>query len=108
MMFFVTMMSGMLYGALGVLDAVLLWLRDAETAVGALGAVLAVLLVLPVTTHAITDAWIQKALRCVHACTAEAADRLAGSTLVDPAPASPNGRSSSAGSSSRSPRWCTL
>ncbi|MER7554802.1 MULTISPECIES: FUSC family protein [Streptomyces] len=86
MMFFVTVMAGMLYGALGVLDAALLWLRVAETAVGSLGAVLAVLLVLPVTTHAITDAWIQKALRCVHACTAEAADRLAGSTLADPAP----------------------
>lgn len=86
MMFFVTMMACMLYGALGVLDAGLLWLRVAETAVGALGAVLAVLLVLPVTTHAITDAWIQKALRCVHACTAEAADRLAGSALADPGP----------------------
>ncbi len=86
MMFFVTVMAGMLYGVLGVLDAALLWLRVAETAVGSLGAVLAVLLVLPVTTHAITDAWIQKALRCVHACTAEAADRLAGSTLADPAP----------------------
>nr|WP_203687492.1 FUSC family protein [Streptomyces sp. SID14515] len=86
MMFWVTVMVGVLYGVLGVLDAALLWLRVAETAVGALGAVLAVLLVLPVTTHAITDAWIQKALRCVHACTAEAADRLAGSTLADPGP----------------------
>ncbi len=76
----------MLYGALGVLDAALLWLRVAETAVGALGAVLAVLVVLPVTTHAVTDAWIQRALRCVHACTADAADRLAGSALADPAP----------------------
>ncbi|MFJ6887402.1 FUSC family protein [Streptomyces californicus] len=86
MMFFVTVMAGMLYGALGVLDAALLWLRVAETAVGALGAVLAVLVVLPVTTHAVTDAWIQRALRCVHACTADAADRLAGSALADPAP----------------------
>ncbi|NEE60402.1 FUSC family protein, partial [Streptomyces sp. SID8455] len=72
MMFFVTVMVGVLYGVLGVLDASLLWLRVAETAVGALGAVLAVLVILPVTTHAITDAWIRKALRCVHACTAEA------------------------------------
>ncbi|PCG84635.1 hypothetical protein CIB93_18285 [Streptomyces sp. WZ.A104] len=86
MMFFVTVMVGMLYGVLGVLDASLLWLRVAETAVGSLGAVIAVLLVLPVTTHAITDAWIQKALRCVHTCTAEAADRLAGSTVADPGP----------------------
>lgn len=107
MMFFVTVMAGMLYGVLGVLDSALLWLRVAETAVGSLGAVLAVLLVLPVTTHAITDAWIQKALRCVHACTAEAADRLAGSTLADPAPASPNWRCCSAGSGSPSRRWCT-
>lgn len=86
MMFFVTVMVGMLYGVLGVLDASLLWLRVAETAVGALGAVIAVLLVLPVTTHAVTDAWIQKALRCVHACTAEAAERLAGSLSADPGP----------------------
>ncbi|MFF4665598.1 FUSC family protein [Streptomyces sp. NPDC001282] len=53
---------------------------------GALAAALAVLLVLPVTTHATTDAWIQRALRCVHACTAEAAARLAGSATADPAP----------------------
>lgn len=86
MMFFVTVMVGVLYGVLGVLDASLLWLRVAETAVGALGAVLAVLVILPVTTHAITDAWIRKALRCVHACTAEAAERLAGSLSADPGP----------------------
>lgn len=86
MMFFVTVMVGVLYGVLGVLDASLLWLRVAETAVGALGAVLAVLVILPVTTHAITDAWIRKALRCVHACTAEAAERLAGSLGADPGP----------------------
>ncbi|CAO0825512.1 hypothetical protein SMICM17S_05527 [Streptomyces microflavus] len=86
MMFFVTVMVGVLYGVLGVLDAALLWLRVAETAVGALGAVLAVLVILPVTTHAITDAWIRKALRCVHACTAEAAERLAGSLIADPGP----------------------
>lgn len=83
-------MVGMPYGVLGVLDAALLWLRVAETAVGSLGAVLAVLLVLPVTIHAITgaitDAWIQKALRCVHACTAEAAGRLVGSAVADPGP----------------------
>ncbi|MEV1022101.1 FUSC family protein [Streptomyces sp. NPDC050264] len=82
----VTVMASMLYGLLGVLDPALLALRVAETAVGALGAVLAVLLVLPVTTHSVTDAWIERALRCVHACTAEAAARLAGDTAADPAP----------------------
>ncbi|WP_405702389.1 FUSC family protein [Streptomyces sp. NBC_01383] len=86
MMFSVTVMAGALYGALGVLDPALLALRLGETAVGALGAVLAVLLVLPVTTHATTDAWIQRALRCVHACTEEAAARLSGSATADPAP----------------------
>ncbi|MEU6117146.1 FUSC family protein [Streptomyces sp. NPDC047117] len=85
MMLAVTVMAGLLYGLLGVLDTGLLVLRVAETGVGALGAVLAVLLVLPVTTHATTDAWIQRALRCVHACTAEAAARLAGSGTADPA-----------------------
>lgn len=86
MMFSVTVMAGALYGLLGVLDPALLALRVVETGVGALGATVAVLLVLPVTTHATTDAWIQRALRCVHACTAEAAARLAGSPTADPAP----------------------
>ncbi|APY89453.1 FUSC family protein [Streptomyces alfalfae] len=86
MMLAVTVMAGVLYGLLGVLDPALLALRIAETGVGALGAALAVLLILPVTTHATTHAWIERALRCVHACTAEAAARLAGSGTADPAP----------------------
>ncbi|MGY4978640.1 FUSC family protein [Streptomyces sp. 900105755] len=86
MMLWVTLLAELLYGLLGVLTPDLLALRLAETAVGALGAVLAVLFVLPVTTHLTTDAWIQRALRCVHACTAEAAARLAGSAGADPAP----------------------
>ncbi|MGW0532322.1 FUSC family protein [Streptomyces sp. NPDC003032] len=85
MMLAVTLMAGLLYGLLGVLDPALLALRVAETGVGALGAALAVLFVLPVTTHATTDAWIQRALHCVHACTSEAAARLAGSPTADPA-----------------------
>lgn len=86
MMLWVTLLAELLYGLLGVLSPGLLALRLAETGVGALGAVLAVLFVLPVTTHLTTDAWIQRALRCVHACTAEAAARLAGSPSADPAP----------------------
>ncbi|WEH43903.1 FUSC family protein [Streptomyces sp. AM 2-1-1] len=86
MMIAVTALASMLYGLLGVLDPALLVLRVGETAVGALGAVLAVLFVLPVTTHAVTDAWVARALRCVHACTAEAAARLAGAPDADPAP----------------------
>ncbi|MFD3587868.1 FUSC family protein [Streptomyces sp. NPDC058683] len=86
MMLWVTLLAELLYGLLGVLTPGLLALRLTETAVGALGAGLAVLFVLPVTTHLTTDAWIQRALRCVHACTAEAAARLAGSATADPAP----------------------
>ncbi|MFY4721088.1 FUSC family protein [Streptomyces sp. LaBMicrA B280] len=86
MMLWVTVLAELLYGLLGVLTPGLLALRLGETAVGALGAALAVLVLLPVTTHATTDAWIQRALRCVHACTAEAAARLAGSPSADPAP----------------------
>ncbi|MER8058224.1 FUSC family protein [Streptomyces sp. SID8366] len=86
MMLCVTVLAELLYGLLGVLTPGLLALRIGETAVGALGAALAVLLLLPVTTHATTDAWIQRALRCVHVCTAEAAARLAGSPTADPAP----------------------
>ncbi|MDJ0463712.1 FUSC family protein [Streptomyces sp. H27-C3] len=86
MMLAVTLMTGLLYGMLDVLDAELLALRLAQTGVGALGAVLAVLLILPVTTHETTDAWIRRALRCVQSCTSEAAARLAGTPNVDPAP----------------------
>ncbi|MCX4702883.1 FUSC family protein [Streptomyces sp. NBC_01352] len=84
MMLCVTLLAELLYGLLGVLDPALLALRLAETGIGALGAVLAVLFVLPVTTHTVTDAWIQRALRCVRACTAEAAARLAGNENADP------------------------
>lgn len=84
MMLAVTVMASMLYGLLGVLDTDLLVLRVTETGVGALGAVLAVLFVLPVTTHSVTEVWVERALRCVHTCTAEAAARLAGSEDADP------------------------
>lgn len=53
---------------------------------GALGAALAVALVLPVTTHAVTDHWVRRALHAVHACTAAASRRLAGDAGADPAP----------------------
>ncbi|MFZ4188790.1 FUSC family protein [Streptomyces pseudogriseolus] len=86
MMLWVTVLAAMLYGLLGVLTPSLLALRMAETGVGALGAVLAVVFVLPVSTHSVTDAWIQRALRCVHACTAQTAARLAGDPDADPAP----------------------
>jgi hypothetical protein len=86
MMLWVTLLAELLYGLLGVLEPALLALRLVETGVGALGAALAVLFVLPVTTHAVTDTWIQRALRCVHACTAETAARLAGDAHADPAP----------------------
>ncbi|WP_030405665.1 FUSC family protein [Streptomyces albus] len=78
MMFFVTLMVGMLYGLLGVLHPGLLALRLEETAVGALSAALAVALVLPVTTHAATEVWIRRAVHCVHECALDAARRLAG------------------------------
>ncbi|MGV9246072.1 FUSC family protein [Streptomyces sp. NPDC003710] len=85
MMFFVTVMAGLLYGLLGVLHPGLLGLRLAETGVGALGAALAVALVLPITTHAVTDRWVRRAVHAVHGCTAAAARRLAGDAEADPA-----------------------
>jgi hypothetical protein len=85
MMLCVTLLASLLYGLLDLLDPALLALRLAETGVGALGAVLAVLFVLPVTTHAVTDAWIQRALTCVRAATTEAAARMAGVPDADPA-----------------------
>jgi uncharacterized membrane protein YccC len=78
LMLSVTVMAGLLYGLLGVLDPGLLALRLAETGVGVLGAVLAVLFVLPVTTHAATDAWIERSLHAVRDFTAEAARHLTG------------------------------
>ncbi|MET7377308.1 FUSC family protein [Streptomyces sp. NPDC005526] len=86
MMLWVTLLAESLYGLLGVMSPGLLALRLVETGIGALGAGLAVLFVLPVTTHAVTDSWIQRALHCVHACTGEAAARLAGAPDADPAP----------------------
>ncbi|QES52764.1 hypothetical protein DEJ50_30280 [Streptomyces venezuelae] len=86
MMFFVTVMAGLLYGLLGVLHPGLLLLRFEETALGALGAALAVALILPVTTHAANDAWIQRALHCVRAATAASLRRLDGDPEADPAP----------------------
>ncbi|MFS8199763.1 FUSC family protein [Streptomyces sp. CWNU-52B] len=86
MMFFVTVLAGLLYGLLGVLDPALLALRVTETGVGALGAALAVAVILPVTTHAVTDRWVGQAVRAVHGCTAAAARRLAGDPDADPAP----------------------
>ncbi|WP_055489503.1 FUSC family protein [Streptomyces sp. TP-A0356] len=85
MMFFVTVMAGLLYGLLGVLRPGLLGLRLAQTGVGALGAALAVALVLPITTHTVTDQWVRRALHAVHGCTAAAARRLAGDAEADPA-----------------------
>lgn len=84
MMLAVTVMASMLYGLLGVLDTDLLVLRVTETTVGAAGALLAVMFVLPVTTHSVTEAWVERALRCVHTCTARAAARLAGNADADP------------------------
>ncbi|WP_037968810.1 FUSC family protein [Streptomyces sp. SS] len=84
MMFFVTVMAGLLYGLLGVLHPGLLLLRFQETAVGAIGAAIGVAL-LPVTTHAATNAWIERAVTCVHTCTTAAARRLAGDPAADPA-----------------------
>ncbi|MFI9583386.1 FUSC family protein [Streptomyces sp. NPDC052236] len=86
MMLAVTLMVALLYGLLGVLDPSLLALRLAETGVGALGAALAVTFVLPVTTHAATNAWIERAVHCVHGCTTTAARRLSGDENADPAP----------------------
>lgn len=86
MMLAVTVMVSLLYGLLGVLDTGLLALRLVETGVGAVCAMLAVVLVLPVTTHATNDAWIQRALHCVHAAAVATAARLEGVPGADPAP----------------------
>ncbi|MEV4435035.1 FUSC family protein [Streptomyces sp. NPDC049555] len=86
MMFFVTVMASLLYGLLGVLHPGLLVLRLEQTLVGAAAAGLALALVLPVTTHAATDAWIRRALVAVRQCTAASARRLAGDAEADPAP----------------------
>ncbi len=86
MMLAVTVMASLLYGLLGVLDPGLLALRLVETGVGAVCAMLAVVLVLPVTTHATNDAWIQRALHCVHATATATAARLEGVPGADPTP----------------------
>ncbi|MEV6110382.1 FUSC family protein [Streptomyces sp. NPDC051940] len=74
MMFFVTVMVSILYGLIGVLTPALLALRAGQTAVGAVSAALAVAVILPVTTHALTDVWIRRAMDAVRACI-DAAER---------------------------------
>ncbi|MFF3766273.1 FUSC family protein [Streptomyces sp. NPDC001922] len=86
MMFFVTVMASLLYGLLGVLHPGLLALRLEQTLVGAFGAAVAIAVVLPITTHAATDAWIRRALVSVRHCTAESARRLSGDASADPGP----------------------
>ncbi|MFG2723500.1 FUSC family protein [Streptomyces sp. NPDC048416] len=85
MMLSVTVMASLLYGLLGVLNTDLLALRFFETGVGMAGSVLAVLIVLPITTHATTDAWVRHALHSVRASAGAAAARLAGED-ADPLP----------------------
>ncbi|MEC3998387.1 FUSC family protein [Actinacidiphila sp. DG2A-62] len=82
MTFFVTVMAGTLYGLLGVLRPALLALRLEETLVGAGTAALAVLLVLPVTTHAATDAWVRCALHAVRDVAARTARHLDGAAAT--------------------------
>lgn len=67
MMFSVTLLVALLYGVLGELTPGLLALRLAETGVGAVGAWAAVAFVLPVTTHAATHAWTERAVHAMHA-----------------------------------------
>ncbi|MFI9723343.1 FUSC family protein [Streptomyces sp. NPDC052396] len=86
MMFFVTVLAGLLYGLMGVLHPALLGLRLEQTLVGAAAAGLAVALVLPVTTHAATDGWVRRALLAVRECMAHSTRRLAGDHRADPAP----------------------
>ncbi|WP_344381581.1 FUSC family protein [Streptomyces thermolineatus] len=85
MIFCVTVMVGLLYGLLGVLHPGLLVLRLQETAIGAAAAVTAALTVLPNTTHALTHARIEQALRAVRAFTADASRRLSGTGGANPA-----------------------
>jgi hypothetical protein len=80
MVFFVTVLAGVLYSLFGVLRPGLLALRAEETGAGAAAAAVAVLLVFPVTTHAATDAWIRHALRAVRGFTAAATGHLAGAS----------------------------
>ncbi|QNP68967.1 FUSC family protein [Streptomyces roseirectus] len=67
MMLWVTLLVELLYGVLGVLSPQLLALRLAETGLGALAATLAVLLVLPITTDKVTDAWIGHTVQVLEA-----------------------------------------
>ncbi|MFD9722024.1 FUSC family protein [Streptomyces sp. NPDC059076] len=82
----VTLMAGLLYGLLGVLDSGLLMLRLEETLVGAVFAAVAVLLILPISTHTTNNIWIERALERVRTCTAESLARLSGVATADPAP----------------------
>lgn len=83
MAFFVTSMLGLLYSLLGTFSIEVLWIRVAETAVGAACGLLAAVVVLPVRTRAVMLDDIAVALDELHEFVESAATLLSGRENVN-------------------------
>ncbi|MFD2489118.1 FUSC family protein [Amycolatopsis jiangsuensis] len=78
MAFFITSMLGLLYSLLGTFSIEVLWIRVAETAIGAACGLLAAMVVVPVRTRSVMLDDVAAALDELHEFLASAADLMSG------------------------------
>ncbi|RZQ66143.1 FUSC family protein [Amycolatopsis suaedae] len=83
MAFFITSMLGLLYSLLGTFSLEVLWIRLAETAVGAAAGMIAALLVLPIRTQAALREDVNTLLEDLREFTDRARGLLTGTENVD-------------------------
>ncbi|GHF52380.1 putative membrane protein YccC [Amycolatopsis bartoniae] len=83
MAFFVTCMLGLLYSMLGTFTIDVLWLRVAETAVGAAAGILAAIIVLPVRTRTVLRSDLEAVLDDLHEFLDEVEALLSGRENVN-------------------------
>lgn len=83
MSFFITCMLGLLYSMLGTFTIDVLWLRVAETAVGATAGILAAIAVLPVRTRTVLRADLEHVLQDLHEFLDQAELLLSGQENVN-------------------------
>ncbi|MTD58786.1 FUSC family protein [Amycolatopsis pithecellobii] len=83
MSFFITCMLGLLYSLLGTFTVDVLWLRVAETAVGAAAGILAAVAVLPVRTRTVLRSDFKAVLAALHEFLDQAEVLLSGQDNVN-------------------------
>lgn len=83
MAFFITTMLGLLYSLLGMFSYEVLWIRLAETAVGAVAGVLAAVLIVPVRTRSVIRDQVADALDELRGFVEQSAKLLTGEENVN-------------------------